>query len=223
MNTQTDYIFGFLKRIAAHNSREWFAEHRDEYEEARAGFETMVQQLIHRIASFDDSVAHVQVKDCTYRFYRDTRFSEDKSPYKRHLGAYINARGKKSFHGGYYFHLEPGGCMLAGGSYCLPADMLRAVRQSVVDEIDEFRAIVEDDEFRRYFPVIGEQRLKTVPKGFPKDFPYMEYLRPKDYSVACFVPDDFFRADDWLERSEHVFRVMKPYIDFVNYTIDDMD
>lgn len=223
MNTQIEAIFDFLKRIAAHNSREWFAEHRGEYEEARAAFETMVQQLIHRIALFDDTVARVQVKDCTYRFYRDTRFSEDKSPYKRHLGAYINARGKKSFHGGYYFHLQPGGCMLAGGSYCLPADMLRAVRQSVVDEIDEFRSIVEDEEFRRYFPVLGEQRLKTAPKGFPKDFPYMEYLRPKDYSVACYVPDDFFRADDWLDRAERVFRVMKPYIDFVNYTIDDMD
>ncbi len=223
MRTQSDIIFDFLKRIAAHNSREWFAEHRAEYEEARTVFEQMTERLIRRIMTFDESVKHVQVKDCTYRFYRDTRFSEDKSPYKRHLGAYINARGKKSFHGGYYFHLEPGGCMLAGGSYCLPADMLRAVRQSVVDEIDEFRSIVEDGEFRRYFPVIGEQRLKTAPKGFPKDFPYMEYLRPKDYSVACCVPDDFFRTDDWLDRAEHVFRVMKPYIDFVNYTIDDME
>lgn len=220
---QIDGILDFLKQIASHNNREWFAAHRGEYEAARTAFEGVVQQVINRIASFDESVRHVQVKDCTYRFYRDTRFSDDKSPYKRHLGAYVNARGKKSYHSGYYFHLEPGACMLAGGSYCLPPDILRAVRQSVMDEIDEFRSIVEADEFRRHFPVIGEQRVKTVPKGFPKDFPWLDYLRPKDYSVACCVPDDFFRADGWLDEAERVFRLMKPFNDFVNYTIDEME
>ena len=181
----------------------------------------MVGRLIPRIAMFDDSVAHLAVKDCTYRFYRDTRFSEDKSPYKLHFGAYVNACGKKSWHSGYYFHLQPGGCMLAGGAWCLPPKMLKAVRQSVVDEIEEFRSIVEADDFKAAFPVIGETRLKTLPKGFPKDFPYPDYIRPKDYSVCHAVDDDFFRGPDWLERTAQVFQLMKPYNDFINYTIDE--
>ena len=221
MKEKIDCILDFLKDVAAHNDREWFAAHRPQYEEARACFEEMVQELIHRIALFDESVAHLAVKDCTYRFYRDTRFSEDKSPYKRHFGAYINACGKKSWHSGYYFHLEPGHCLLAGGAWCLPSPVLKAVRQSVVDELDEFRSIVEVPEFRRLFPVIGETRLKTLPKGFPKDFPWPDYLRPKDYSVTHVVDDDFFRSPDWLERTAYVFRQMKPFNDFVNYTIDE--
>lgn len=220
---QTDIIFDFLRDITVHNDRAWFAENKARYEEARAVFEDMVQQVINRIATFDGTVSHLQVKDCTYRFYRDTRFSEDKSPYKRHLGAYINARGKKSWHGGYYFHLEPGGCMLAGGSYCLPSPILKAVRESVMDEIGEFRRIVEAEDFRQAFPLIGETRLKTMPKGFPKDFPYPEYLQPKDYSVAQRVPDDFFRSEDWLEHTVDKFRLMKPFLDFVNRAIDDME
>ena len=180
MKENTEVIFRFLKDVAAHNDREWFAAHRAQYEEARAVFEEMVGRLIPRIAVFDGSVAHLAVKDCTYRFYRDTRFSEDKSPYKRHFGAYVNACGKKSWHSGYYIHLQPGGCMLAGGAWCLPPKMLKAVRQSVVDEIDEFRSIVEADDFKDAFPVIGETRLKTLPKGFPKDFPYPDYIRPND-------------------------------------------
>ena len=40
-----------------------------------------VEQAIRRIITFDPSVSHLTVKDCTYRFYRDTRFSNDKSPY----------------------------------------------------------------------------------------------------------------------------------------------
>lgn len=218
-----DFILDFLKDIAIHNNREWFNTNRERYDKARQMFEEMVQQVILRIAGFEETVIHLQVKDCTYRFYRDTRFSEDKSPYKRHLGAYINAHGKKSFHSGYYFHLEPGNCLLAGGAWCLPSPILKAVRESIVEETDTFRQIVEEKEFKTYFPIIGENHLKTLPKGFPKDYPYPDYLRPKDYSVCHNVNDDFFRQADWLEQTEKVFRKMKPFNDFINDTIDNWE
>ena len=218
-----DIIYKFLRDIAAHNDRAWFADHRDEYDRARAIFEHMAEQIIAGLSTIDPSVGHLGVKDCTYRFYRDTRFSEDKSPYKRHFGLYIAAHGKKAFHGGYYLHIEPEACMLAGGAYCLPTDILRAVRQSVVDEIDEFRSIVEEPEFRRLFPTLGMDRVKTVPKGFPRDFPFPEYIRPKDYSLGTAIPDDFLRQTDWLQQTLHVFEVMKPFLDFINYTIDDYE
>lgn len=110
-------ILTFLRQVMANNNREWFQEHKKEYDAVRADFEQGIQQALERIATFDASIAHLKVKDCTYRFYRDTRFSADKSPYKNHLGAYISARGKKSLHGGYYIHLEPGHCMVACGNY----------------------------------------------------------------------------------------------------------
>lgn len=211
----------FLREIAAHNNREWFQAHRDRYETARAAFESMVEELIARITVFDPSVQYLTVSDCTYRFYRDIRFSPDKSPYKRHFGAYINAKGKKSFHGGYYLHLEPEHCMLAGGAYELPSDILRAVRQSICEQPETFHAIVGSEPFCTLFPEIGETRLKTLPKGFPKDFPYPEYIRCKDYSSYHVVPESFFAAPDWLEQTAGVFAVMKPFLDFVNATIDD--
>ena len=223
MTDSIDLILAFLKDVTVHNNREWFNSHRDRYEEARTAFEEIIAELILHIGQFDESVRHLQVKNCTYRFYRDTRFSEDKSPYKRHLGAYINAHGKKSFHSGYYFHLEPGNCLLAGGAWCLPSPILKAVRQSIADETEEFRNIVENPTFKKTFPVIGESHLKTLPKGFSKDFPYPEYLRPKDYSVCHTVKDDFFHQKDWLEQTCRIFRLMKPFNDFINFTIDEME
>ena len=211
----------YLRQIAVNNNREWFHEHRDLYDEARAAFESMVHDLIVRIAAFDPSVQYLTVADCTYRFYRDTRFSPDKSPYKRHFGAYINARGKKSNHGGYYMHLEPEGCLVAGGAYCLPSDVLRAVRQSICEQPETFHRIVGSDPFHSLFPVLGETRVKTIPKGFPKDFPYPEYIRCKDYSCCHPVPEDFFTTPDWLERTAGMFEIMKPFLDFVNATIDE--
>ena len=216
-------IFRFLKDLAAHNNREWFNEHRARYEEARQAFEDLLAAVIARISLFDDSVRGISPRDCTYRIYRDTRFTEDKTPYKIHLGGYINARGKKSDHCGYYLHLQPGNCMLAGGSYCPPAPLLKALRQAVYDNMDEFRSIVEDPAFSRYFPVVGENFLKSAPKGFPKDYPYLKYLQCKEYTIYCPLPDEFFLADDWLDKADDIFRQLKRFADFMNYTIDDFE
>lgn len=216
-------IFQFLKNLATNNNREWFQEHKDEYLKAQKEFEELLTAIIARISLFDESIVGIQAKDCTYRIYRDTRFSSDKTPYKIHLGGYINARGKKSEHCGYYVHIEPDNCMLAGGSWCLESKVLKAVRQSIYDNIDEYREIVEDPAFKQYFPVIGENHLKTAPKGFPKDFEYIDYLKCKDYTCAYMVPDAFFLAPDLLDKVEGVFKQLKRFADFTNFTIDDFE
>lgn len=214
-------IFAFLRNIAAHNDREWFKAHRAEYDEARAIFEDMAQTLINRISTFDPEVANVEVNNTLYRFYRDTRFSPDKSPYKRHFGTYINTMGKKSIHGGYYFHIEPDNSMAACGSYWLPSDALYAVRNSIVVEIDRFRSIVENPEFKSLYPTIGIEHLKTLPKGFPRDFPYPEYIRPKDYALCTTLTENDILADDWADTVAYRFKVLKPFLDFINETVDD--
>lgn len=223
MTYRVGEILEFLKDLAQHNNRDWFQENRSRYEEVKSLFHILVQDLILAISSFDDSVSHLKVQDCTYRIYRDIRFSEDKSPYKQHIGAYINAKGKKSLHGGYYLHLEPGNCFLAGGAYCLPPKVLYRIREDVVDMIDEFREIVESPQFSHYFKQIGESRLKTLPKGFSKDFPFPEYIQPKDYAVSTPVKDSFFDSEYWMDDCLSVFKILKPYLDFINRPIDDME
>lgn len=216
-------IFHFLKELAVNNNREWFNEHRNEYDVARNEFDNLLAAVIARISLFDESIRGVQPKDCTYRIYRDTRFSSDKTPYKNHLGGYINAKGKKSNHCGYYLHLQPGGCMLAGGSLCLPPNILKAVRQAIYDNIEEYRSIIEDPKFKQYFSIVGEGHLKTAPKGFPKDFEYIDYLKPKEFVCSYQAPDELFLAPDAMDRIEEVFRQFKRFSDFINYTIDDFE
>lgn len=144
-------ILKFLRQVMANNNREWFQEHKKDYEAVRAEFERGVQQAIERIMTFDPEIAHVQVKDCTYRFYRDTRFSADKSPYKNHLGAYINAKSKKALRGGYYIHLEPDHCLVAVGNYWLPTNILTSCRNEMMGNTDEWLKCVENEAFLKYF------------------------------------------------------------------------
>ena len=219
----TSFIFQFLKKLAANNNREWFLAHKADYLKAEAEFDALLSAIINRISLFDPSIAGIQPKDCKYRIYRDLRFSQDKTPYKIHFGGFINARGKKSLHCGYYIHLQPEESLLAGGVWCPEPKMLRALRDAVYENIDEFRGIVEDPAFKQFYPIIGQDRLRTAPKGFPKDFPYMDYLKPKDYTFYGPVPDDFFGQPDFLDRAEEMFRQMKRLNDFLDYTIDDFE
>ena len=233
-------ILKFLRQVMANNNREWFQEHKKEYEAARAEFERGVQQALERIVTFDPEIAHVQVKDCTYRFYRDTRFSADKSPYKNHMGAYINAKSKKALRGGYYMHLEPGHCLLAVGNYWLPTNILTSCRNEIMANTTEWLRCVESEEFMTYFGSdetggaqdtdswdlpqgFGLTKLKTCPAGYPKDWPHVNYLRLKDYCSWHAVSDTFFEGDGWLDEMERIFRAAKPMMDFMNAVIDDYE
>ena len=240
-------ILKFLKQVAANNNRPWFQAHKGEYEKARAAFEQGISQALERITSFDPEIAHLSVKDCTYRFYRDTRFSTDKSPYKNHFGAYINAKGKKALRGGYYIHLEPEHCLVAVGNYWLPTNILTACRNEIMGNTDEWLKCVESKAFQKYFGDVrrkqseGEEKrseweeswdspqgfgltkLKTCPSGFPRDWEYVRYLRLKDYCCWHHVEDDFFEGDRWLDELERMCKAAKPMMDFTNAVIDDYE
>ena len=214
-------IFTFLHKVAIHNNREWFGAHKALYMEATAEFQSMAETLIERIGQFDSEVLSIPVKSTLYRFYRDTRFSADKSPYKRHFGTYINPRGKKSLHGGYYFHLEPGQCMVALGSYYLEPPVLHAVRNSILYDTERFLSIAEDAHFRQAFPNMSLSKLKTIPKGFPRDFAHPEYLKAKDYCIWTNISDEAVMSPNWADTVAQLFETGKPFLDFINETVDD--
>lgn len=221
MKNDIQTILAFLADIRDNNNREWFAANRNRYDEAHTLFRAVAEDMITRIGPFDSTVAGMPVEQTLYRFYRDTRFSPDKSPYKRHMGTFINAKGKKSQHGGYYLHLEPGACLLAVGTYWHESRVVRAIRQEIVDHTERFVAIVDDTAFRRSYTSLTIESLKTIPRGFPKDFARPELLRAKDYCASCPLSDDFFAAGDWRERAAAIFRTGKPYMDFINEVVDD--
>ena len=179
--------------------------------------------MILRLAAFDPSVAYQTPKSCIYRFARDTRFSEDKSPYKRHFGAFVCSHGRKSYRGGYYLHLQPGNSLIAGGSWCPPAPMLKHIRERIVDETERFSDIVENRQFKQLFPVLGEDLLKTMPKGFPKDFAHPEYLRPRLYTVWHPISDTLVSAPDSQAQLERMFKVLHPLNIFLNEVFDDYE
>lgn len=217
-------VLHFLRELKANNDREWFNMNKERYLEVKRKTDALTQDLINAIAGFDPDAAMLGVADCTYRIYRDTRFSADKTPYKTHIGIFINPpKGKKSMRNGYYLHIEPDNCFLAAGTIGLPSPVIKAIRQSIFDEIEEYRAIVESEEFKAVFTVIGENLLKTAPKGFPKDWEYMEYVRPKDFCCSGPIAEETMLRNDLVDALMPTLEQSKRFIDFINYTIDEFE
>ena len=185
----------------------------------------MVEEVIKEISVFDPAIANLTPKDCTYRIYRDVRFSSDKSPYKCHFGAFIAKGGKKSGNSGYYFHISTGGddcypyChMLAAGDYCCDPEVLKILREDIVNGDGDFEKAIQQADST--FQLEREGALKRNPKGFPADAPYSEYLRLKYYCLTSMPDDDFWEGEDLAKRIASKFATTKPFLDYINRAID---
>lgn len=220
----TEDIINFLRELNENNNREWFAQNKSRYERVRSKFEEISRLLIAEISVFDNDIKNVDVKDCVFRIYRDIRFSTDKTPYKTHFGVYIaSAGGRKSQRGGYYLHLDPAGCFIAVGVWCPPPNILKALRQSICDNIDELNEIRNEVGFNTYFKTFFEEdKLKNVPAGFPRDFPDAELLKLKHYMVEYKLDDKLLNAPDFVSQLVQIARVGYPLNKFLNYTVDEV-
>lgn len=208
----------FLRAIKNNNNRDWFAEHRKSYDKARENFEQFVQVIINNIIEFEPIMKGLEVKSCVYRINRDIRFSNDKSPYKSHFGAFIVRGGKKNGDkfAGYYIHIEPGKSIIAGGAYMPPSPWLAAIREKIDQESEQFIKIINQKDFIKYFGQIDGEKLKTPPRGYTSDNPNIDLLKFKSYLVVNEVSDKFVLSIDYFEHVIKILKAMKPLNDFLN-------
>jgi uncharacterized protein (TIGR02453 family) len=180
-------VLDFLKKLKNNNNRDWFEANKHHYQEAKVFFEKEVETLINSIRKFDKEIApDLTGKDCTFRIYKDVRFSTDKTPYKTNFGASINPGGKKSGLPGYYLHVEPGNCFFAGGVYMPMPQVLQAIRQEIDYHGKELTGIIQKKDFiKAYGGIENIDMLKKVPKDFDKEHPFAELLKHKHYIASC--------------------------------------
>ena len=219
-------VLQFLRDLAQHNDRAWFNEHKERYLAVQQRWNEFCESLIGEIGAFDPDIARLTLRDCTYRIYRDTRFSPDKSPYKTHFGVFLAPGGKKSMHAGYYFHVGTGesneypqGHMLAAGNYCYEPKAIQILREDISDGWESFQNEVLAVADPR-FVVDQEGALKRVPKGYAPDAPYADWMRLKSYCLVMNVDDDFITQPDLAKRVAELFRTTKPFNDYINRAVD---
>ncbi|GGB84586.1 DUF2461 domain-containing protein [Dyadobacter sediminis] len=209
----------FLSQLAENNNRDWFQEHRKDYDAAKADMESLVGYLIQQIGKFQD-LGNLQVKECLLRINRDIRFSKNKAPYKNNLSAGIGPGGKSSGKIDYYIQIQPHDqTFLGGGMWETTSEQIARYRQEIDYNADELKTIIEQKEFRDFFPEISGESLKTMPKGYPKDHPEIELLKRKQLFFMHRFTDKEVASKDFGEKVLKGVRILKPFTDYMNYIL----
>lgn len=164
----------------------------------------------------DKSIWDLDIKDATFRFNKDIRFTKDKSPYKTNFWAIICDEGKHGDGAGYYVDIWPGKSFIWWWLYLPPRATAERVRTYIAKHYTQFQNIITAPAFKKTFWKVLWEQYKKVPKWFDPNHRAGEYLKMKSRYIGHDISDKIALQDNFLEYCIWVFRVLKPLNDFLN-------
>ncbi|MCH7399986.1 DUF2461 domain-containing protein [Belliella sp. DSM 107340] len=218
----TPYL-DFLKDLSANNSKEWMDTNRDRYLNIKEAFLRDVAVLLEGVTAWEPALAAFKPKDCVFRQNRDIRFSANKAPYKTNFAAYFSKGGKKSNGPGYYLHIQPGESFIAGGIWMPSADILKKIRQEIDYSGQELLNILNEKTFKNHFSGIEGEQLKTSPRDYDAEHPFIDLLRYKSFIVSTPLADKDILSGDFKAKTLESFHLMKPFHDFLHKAADESE
>ena len=207
----------FLRSLKRNNRRDWFQPRKEQYETLlRQPMLDVIEKLAIDFRAFAPEL-RADAKSL-FRIYRDTRFSEDKSPYKTQVSAVFPHKRLAKLGGGVlYVEVTPGGVWAGGGIYRPETSVLQAEREHIASNLRRFRTIVESPGFRRVVGTLeGGDPLQRVPRGFPPDHPAAEYLKYRMFIGGREFPATFATSPRFYPGILNVFRHLTPLLRFLN-------
>jgi uncharacterized protein (TIGR02453 family) len=210
----------FLRNLAKHNGREWFTPRKAVFE---AELKEPMLAIIRKVtdAMVDFAPNHVRpAEKSLFRIYRDTRFSNDKRPYKTHVAAWWSHQGlEKTSGAGYYFHVSAKEVIIAAGAYMPEKDQLSAIRYWMLDHHTEFRKLLRSAALRKTFEEFEGNALTRPPKGFPKDHPALDLIQCRQWGLSATLPAEVALEPGLTATVIRHFKLAAPVVDALNTPI----
>lgn len=215
------FTFDFLSDLAKHNTKEWMDDNKKRYQQAKENVIEVVSKVVEGASTFDPSLTDLDPRKTLFRINRDIRFSKNKDPYKTNFGAAIVQGGRKSGNLGYYLHIKPGENFVGGGLYQPSPEALSKVRQEIDYNGKELKSIIENKSFQSVYPEPYDgDRLKTAPKGYPKDHEHLELLQLKHYVYMRKVSDKEATSGSFVDLIVDSYQTLYPYNQFLSRALD---
>ena len=210
----------FLRNLARHNDREWFQPRKAQFEaELKEPMLAIIRKVTEAMLNFAPPFVRPAEK-CLFRIYRDTRFSNDKRPYKSHVAAWWSHQGlQKTSGAGYYFHVSPKEVIVAAGAYMPEKDQLSQIRHWLLDHHAEFRNLLHKPAVRKHYVEFEGNPLTRPPKGFPSEHPGMDLIRCRQWGLAATLPPDAALKKNFAANIVRYFKVAAPVVDALNTPI----
>lgn len=180
----TAKTFEFLLQLEANNDRQWFNEHKDNYEllvrEPALDFIADMSRELPKISKHFYAIPK-KTGGSLMRIQRDVRFSRNKLPYKTNIGIqFRHSLGKDVHAPGFYVHIEPENSFIGVGIWRPESSALKQIRNAIVDKEKSWLEASRNRRFKTHFTPNGES-LQNAPRGFDKQHPLLEDLKRKDF------------------------------------------
>lgn len=207
----------FLADLEQNNNREWFDANKAVYQEKlRAPMEEFCAAVGAQMASFAPDYM-TEPKRALFRIYRDTRFSNNKTPYKTAQGAlYFRAELGKNEAAGFYFEVSPRYLGVAAGLYMPNPDYLRAVRAQIMERGEKFQKLVTAKPLVRIFGGLQGDKLSRPPKGYCSEHPAIEWIKFKQWYYWAELDPALATSPAGVKEVVSRFRLAAPVVEFLN-------
>ncbi|HTN94973.1 MAG TPA: DUF2461 domain-containing protein [Gallionella sp.] len=180
----TRQTFAFLSSLAENNTREWFEEHKQDYEDfVRSPALDFIADMAIEMPAISKHFRALpkKVGGSLMRVQRNLRFSRDKTPYKTNIGIQFRHESGKDIHApGFYVHIAPDECFVGVGLWHPEPDVLFKIREGLLRNGDKWIAARDSKAFSKHFSLEGDA-LTNAPRGYAKDHPLVEDLKRKDF------------------------------------------
>jgi uncharacterized protein (TIGR02453 family) len=207
----------FLRALKRNNNREWFRARKDQYEQVvKAPMVAVIEQLAKDFTRVAPELV-ASPKASLYRIYRDTRFSEDKTPLKTNAAAVFPCKGLARHEGaGLYFEIAPGWVWIGGGMYAPQPPQLVKVREHIVGTWPRIRKITTAKPFVARVETMHGEKLTRVPRGFAAEHPSAEFLKHRQFLASREFPADFATSNEFYPTLLATFTAIVPLVRFLN-------
>jgi len=204
-------VFVFLRQLKRNNNREWFAKNKVRFQTS------IVEPALSFIRGFGANLTEISshfiadarpTRGSLFRIYRDTRFSEDKRPFKTHVGIHFSHASAKDAHAPvYYLHLQPDNCFVAAGIWHPDNRVLTSVRTAIARDTEQWAKI------RKRLTLEGD-RLSRPPRGFDGNHPFIDDLKMKDFVASVALSEEQICSAKLMRDFVSACRKLSPLVEF---------
>jgi uncharacterized protein (TIGR02453 family) len=214
----------FLRSLRRHNDRQWFRDRRDVYDaHVRGPMVAVIEQLAEDFRHFAPELVATS-KVSLFRIYRDTRFSEDKSPLKTQVAAIFPHRDLGRLVGAaLYLEVAPTHVMFAGGLHAPRSPELQRIRDHIARRYRRFRTIIGSAGFKRTLGPLDGKVLQRVPHAYPRTHPAADLLRRREFLASKKYPANFAADPRFYRELLRVFRQIVPLVRFLNQPLNQLE
>ncbi len=210
--------FDFLRALGRNNNRTWFNDHKNEYERH------VREPYLQLIADLQTPLAKISTRyradpkrsgGSLFRIYRDTRFANDKTPYKTWAAArFFHERRHEMPAPSFYMHIQPSDCFAGGGIWHPESPTLKKIRDFLYENPATWKKATHGKKFRETFTFWGET-LTRPPRGYDANHELIEDLKRKNFAAGVEFNDAIAMSSELMPTVVATFKQAAPMIDYL--------